>query len=73
METKRLIMYFADAEGKKHSISVDDPKFNLSPSEVQDAMNTIITNEVLVNSFNQPYTQALSARIVTTHIEQLTE
>ena len=73
METKRLIMYFADADGKKHSVSIDDPKFDISPSEVQDAMNTIITNEVLVNSFNQPFTLALSARIVTTHIEEITE
>lgn len=73
MERKVLVMYFADADGKKHSVSIDDPKFDLTPEEVQTAMETIIADKVLVNSFQQPYVESLVAQIVTTNIERLTE
>lgn len=73
METKKLIMFFLDSYGRKSSIFIDDPKFDLNPGQVQTAMDLIVENKVLVNSFQQPFEVTVGAQITTTHIETITE
>lgn len=44
--TKRLVMTFANADGKKISISVQDPKDNLTEEEIKDTMDLIIAKNI---------------------------
>ena len=71
MEKKKLEMEFLNAMGKKYVISIDDPKFNLNPEEVETAMEAIITNNVFIVSLAD-LAEAVESRIITTNIEKLT-
>ena len=44
--TKKLLMTFKTDEDKNVSISVEDPKNNLTESEILEAMNVIIAKDV---------------------------
>ena len=44
--TKKLLMTFKTDEDNNVSISVDDPKPNLTESEILEAMNLIIAKDV---------------------------
>lgn len=44
--TKRLLMTFADADGKKVSISVQDPKDGLTEEYIKDTMDLIIEKNI---------------------------
>lgn len=72
METKKLEMEFLSEMGKKYVISIDNPKFDLNPGEVQTAMDTIIAQNVFLVSMAD-LVESVESRIVTTHIETLTE
>ncbi|WP_276661725.1 DUF2922 family protein [Syntrophomonas wolfei] len=37
-----LVLVFLDAEGKERNIRIDDPRADLTPSEVETAMNSIV-------------------------------
>lgn len=43
---KKLIMSFKTLSNKKISISVDDPRENLTESEIKTAMNTILSKNI---------------------------
>ena len=43
---KKLIMSFKTLSGKKISISVDDPRENLTESEIKTAMTTILSKNI---------------------------
>ena len=72
MERKKLEMEFLNEMGKKYVISIDNPRFDINPEDVENAMNAIITNNVFIVSLSD-LTEAVESRIVTTHIEVLTE
>ena len=44
--TKKLLMTFKTDEGKKVSLSVDDPKPNITEEEIKNAMETIINSGI---------------------------
>ena len=72
VETTVLIMYFIDAVGKKVSISVAEPKLNLTPQEVEVAMDGIISNNIFDSKMNDLVAKH-SAQIVTRTVEVLDE
>jgi hypothetical protein len=48
--TQTLRMTFLNAAGNRISISLDNPRDNLTQSEVEAAMNTVITKNVFTTS-----------------------
>ncbi|ACV64698.1 hypothetical protein Dtox_4011 [Desulfofarcimen acetoxidans DSM 771] len=48
--TQTLRMTFLNAAGNRVSISLDNPRDNLTQSEVEAAMNTVITKKVFTTS-----------------------
>ena len=46
--TKKLLMTFKTDEDKNVSISVEDPKPNLTESQILEAMNLIIEKDVFM-------------------------
>lgn len=71
MERKKLEMEFLNSLNKKYTISLDDPKEDLIPEEVQAAMESIITENVFIASEGD-LTEAVEARVVTTTVTKLT-
>ena len=71
MEIKTLIMYFIDENAKKASVSIDEPKFDITETEVKTAMTEIITDDVLRGSSSAKFLEPHSAQIVTRTIEEL--
>ena len=60
---KNLEMIFQNAAGKNARISVEDPRDNLTPAEVQAAMDAIVAKNIF-NTTGGDIVKALSARIV---------
>ncbi|CEI73340.1 DUF2922 domain-containing protein [Romboutsia hominis] len=44
--TKKLLMSFKTVSGKKVSISVDEPRENLTEQEIKTAMTTILSKNI---------------------------
>lgn len=66
MET-RLVMYFKTARGSRCSISVIDPKDDVTEEEIKNLMDLIITKNIFkINNFG--LTEALEAKVVQTDI-----
>lgn len=66
MET-RLVMYFKTARGSRCSISVIDPKEDVTEQQIKDLMDLIITKNIFkINNFG--LTEALEAKVVQTDI-----
>ena len=67
---KKLEMEFLNSLNKKYTISLDDPKEDLIPEEVQAAMESIITENVFIVSEGD-LAEIVEARIVTTTVNKL--
>ena len=67
MQTTTLVMYFLTSEGKKVSINVDEPRSDLNPIEVKDAMGTIVAQKAL---FDGLITDIHSAQVVTRTVSE---
>jgi hypothetical protein len=65
-----LVLVFLDAEGKERTIRVDDPKPELTPSEVEAAMNSIVAKAIFNGS---ALVSASKAYIITTTTEDIYE
>lgn len=65
-----LVMVFLDAEGKERNIRVDDPRMDLTPSEVEEAMNNIVDKNIFAGS---ALVSAAKAYIITTTTEDIYE
>ena len=65
-----LVMVFLDAEGKERNIRVDDPRADLTPSEVEEAMNNIVDKNIFAGS---ALVSAAKAYIITTTTEDIYE
>lgn len=63
-------MVFLDAEGKERNIRVDDPRMDLTPSEVEEAMNNIVDKNIFAGS---ALVSAAKAYIITTTTEDIYE
>lgn len=64
METTVLEMFFEDAYGGTAKLSIDNPRPDLIPSEVQNAMQNIISLN-LFSTKNGPITTIKGAQVVT--------
>jgi hypothetical protein len=65
-----LVMVFLDAEGKERNIRVDDPRMDLTPPEVEEAMNNIVDKNIFAGS---ALVSAAKAYIITTTTEDIYE
>lgn len=70
MEKTKLEMEFLDKSNKKFVISLDEPRSDLTPIEVSEAMNTILTHNVFISSMGD-LEVANDARVITTTINTL--
>ena len=62
---KKLMMTFKTDEDKNLSISLDDPRQNLTEQEIQNAMNIILNNDIFAPN-GETLVSLVGAKIVET-------
>ena len=67
--TKKLLMTFKTEEAKNVSISVEDPKPNLTESEILEAMNLIIEKDVFMPN-GEALVEKVGAKVVDTETQE---
>ena len=67
--TKKLLMTFKTDEDKNVSISVEDPRPNLTESEILEAMNVIIANDVFAPN-GEALVEKVGANVVETETQE---
>jgi len=67
---RTLQMVFENAAGKNTRISIADPKDDLTPSEVQGVMDTIVEKNIF-NTTGGEIVRAISASIITRDVVEL--
>ena len=67
--TKKLLMTFKTDEDKNVSISVEDPRPNLTESEIQEAMNLIIEKDVFMPN-GEALIEKVGAKVVETETQE---
>jgi hypothetical protein len=67
--TKKLLMTFKTDEDKSVSISVEDPKPNLTESEILEAMNLIIEKDVFMPN-GEALVEKVGAKVVETETQE---
>lgn len=68
-QTITLVMVFKNRAGKNVSISIDDPRDNLTESEIKSAMELIIAKDVFKKK-NFSLTEAVGAKITNTETDE---
>lgn len=71
METTTLMMYFLTDAGDKFSLTLDEPRIDLTPSNVKDAMDSIIIDNTLLGKLGAKLINVHSAQIVTRTVSAL--
>jgi len=61
---KTLEMVFKTGEGKTFRLTLDNPREDVTPTEIQDAMNTILTKNIF--NVGGDLTEILEANIIST-------
>lgn len=70
METKKkLIMTFKTIDGKKVSITVDDPRTDLTESEIKSAMVLILSKDIFAPN-GEGLATLVDAKIVATDTQE---
>lgn len=64
-ENKKLVMIFRNSAGKNVTISIDDPKDDLTEEQIKTAMDLIVEKNVF-NKNDYALVEAVEAQIVTT-------
>lgn len=73
METKkRLVMAFLTGVGRKISISIDDPKENITEAEIVDAMNLIVEKNIFA-PYGSELVSTVDAKVIVTDTEEFDE
>ena len=72
MAVKRLVMTFANAAGTKVSITLNDPREDLTANEVETAMDGIITANIFTTTGGNLATKD-SAKVIETETTVLYE
>ena len=67
--TKKLLMTFKTDEDKNVSISVEDPRPNLTESEILEAMNLIIEKDVFSPN-GEALVEKVGAKVVETETQE---
>ena len=62
---KKLMMTFKTDEDKNVSISLDDPRENLTEQEIQNAMNIILNNDIFAPN-GETLVSLVGAKIIET-------
>lgn len=65
METKRLVMSFKTNDDKKVSISIDNPRENLTEDEIKSAMDLVLAKGVFAPN-GAEIVSTLGAKVVVT-------
>jgi hypothetical protein len=63
--TKRLVMSFRNADGNRVSISIDDPRADVTDAEVKAAMQTVLDQDIF-NTSGGNMVEIVDAAIVET-------
>ncbi|MBC8630141.1 DUF2922 domain-containing protein [[Eubacterium] tenue] len=70
METKkRLVMAFLTGVGRKISISIDDPKENITEAEIVDVMNLIVEKNIFA-PYGSELVSTVDAKVIVTDTEE---
>ena len=64
-QTKRLIMTFKTDDDKKISLSVDDPREDVSEAEIKSAMDLVVAKNIFAPG-GCDIVEALEAKVVVT-------
>ena len=64
-ENKKLVMIFRNSAGKNVTISIDDPKDDLTEEQIKTAMELIVEKNVIKKN-DYALVEAVEAQIVTT-------
>lgn len=67
MEENRLVMTFKNRIGKQVTISIEDPRDDLTEEEIKTAMETIVTKNVFKKN-NYTLVEAVGAQIINADI-----
>ena len=67
--TKKLLMTFKTDEDKNVSISIEDPRENLTESEILEAMNLIIEKDVFMPN-GEALVEKVGAKVVETETQE---
>ncbi len=70
MDRTKLEMNFLDEGGRKFTLSVDDPRIDLTDEEVRTVMDEIVSSNIFFTQAGDLVAPD-SARIITTTIEEL--
>ena len=68
-QSSTLVMVFKNRAGKNVSISIDDPRDDLTEAEIKSAMELIIVKDVFKKK-NFSLTQAVGAKIINTETDE---
>ncbi len=66
----KLEMEFKDIEGKKFGLSLEEPREDLTETEVKTAMEEVITRNIFATNAGD-IVEAVGAKLITTTVEEL--
>ena len=64
-QTKKLVMTFKTTDDKKVSLSVDNPREDITESEIKDAMDLVVSKNIFAPN-GADIVSAVEAKIVVT-------
>ena len=64
-QTKRLLMTFKTSDDKKVSLSIDDPREDISEGEIKSAMDLVVSKNIFAPNCADRV-QAVEAKVVVT-------
>ena len=64
-QTKRLVMTFKTTDDKKVSLSVDNPREDITESEIKDAMDLVVSKNIF-DPNGADIVSAVEAKVVVT-------
>ena len=64
-QTKRLVMTFKTTDDKKVSLSVDNPREDITESEIKDAMDLVVSKNIFATN-GADIVSAVEAKVVVT-------
>ena len=64
-QTKRLVMTFKTTDEKKVSLSVDNPREDITESEIKDAMDLVVSKNIFAPN-GADIVSAVEAKVVVT-------
>lgn len=70
MSTARLEMFFRNEAGRRVTLSVLNPREDLSAQEVREAMEAVVNNNIFLSNGGD-LTEVLGARLVSREVVEL--